>query len=246
VNVDLFGEGFDLPAIEVVSMARPTASYALYSQQFGRALRLLDSKTHAFVIDHVGNALRHGLPDAPREWSLDRRERRSSSKEDPDTVKLRSCLECFGVYERLLKVCPYCGAVHVPAQRAHPEHVDGDLTELDPETLARLRGDADRFHLSPHAVAAEAANRYVPKLGQLAAANRHRAWQEAQRELRDSIAVWAGWQRAAGRDDSESYRRFYLSYGVDVLTAQGLGVDEAKNLKNRIDEQVNGFRVRGA
>lgn len=30
VNVDLFGEGFDLPAIEVVSMARPTESWSLY------------------------------------------------------------------------------------------------------------------------------------------------------------------------------------------------------------------------
>lgn len=30
VNVDLFGEGFDLPAVEVVSMARPTESFGLY------------------------------------------------------------------------------------------------------------------------------------------------------------------------------------------------------------------------
>ena len=44
VNVDLFGEGFDLPAIEVVSMARPTQSYGLYAQQFGRALRPLEGK----------------------------------------------------------------------------------------------------------------------------------------------------------------------------------------------------------
>ena len=35
VNVDLFGEGFDLPAIEIVIMARPTASFILYTQQFG-------------------------------------------------------------------------------------------------------------------------------------------------------------------------------------------------------------------
>jgi superfamily II DNA or RNA helicase len=41
VNVDLFGEGFDLPAIEVVSMARKTLSYSLFCQQFGRALRIL-------------------------------------------------------------------------------------------------------------------------------------------------------------------------------------------------------------
>ncbi len=41
VNVDLFGEGFDLPAIEVVSFARPTQSFTLFTQQFGRALRLM-------------------------------------------------------------------------------------------------------------------------------------------------------------------------------------------------------------
>lgn len=33
VNVDLFGEGFDVPAVEVVIMARPTASLAVYLQQ---------------------------------------------------------------------------------------------------------------------------------------------------------------------------------------------------------------------
>jgi DNA repair protein RadD len=75
VNVDLFGEGFDLPAIEVVSMARATQSYGLYVQQFGRALRIMDGKTHALIIDHVGNVGRHGLPDARRIWTLDRRER---------------------------------------------------------------------------------------------------------------------------------------------------------------------------
>jgi superfamily II DNA or RNA helicase len=44
VNVDLFGEGFDLPAVEVVSFARPTQSYGLYVQQFGRGLRILEGK----------------------------------------------------------------------------------------------------------------------------------------------------------------------------------------------------------
>ena len=92
VNVDLFGEGFDLPAIEVVSMARPTASYGLYVQIFGRGLRPMylegapletteqrlwaianSIKPNAIIIDHVGNVVRHGLPDANREWSLDRR-----------------------------------------------------------------------------------------------------------------------------------------------------------------------------
>ena len=64
VNVDLFGEGFDVPAIEVVTMARPTKSYPVFAQQFGRALRPLPGKSHGIVIDHVNNVITHRLPDA--------------------------------------------------------------------------------------------------------------------------------------------------------------------------------------
>jgi len=129
VNVDLFGEGFDHPPIEVVSFARPTESFALFCQQFGRALRLMLSKraatVHAhltdeqrraaiaasekpvaYIIDHVNNVLRHGLPDARREWSLDRRERRSNGKSD--AIPMRVCVnpECIQPYERIYKCCP--------------------------------------------------------------------------------------------------------------------------------------------
>ena len=149
VNVDLFGEGFDLPAIEVVSMARPTQSFSLYCQQFGRALRLLEGKTHAIVIDHVGNVIRHGLPDAPRVWTLDGRDRRASSKKS-DVVPVRTCVKCVSAYEAYLIKCPYCGNVPEPAARSTPEAVDGDLAELDFETLARMRGEVLRGPTFPH------------------------------------------------------------------------------------------------
>jgi len=129
VNVDILGEGVDVPAIEVVSMARPTESYGLYSQSFGRALRPKNSKKHALIIDHVGNVLRHGLPDAPRIWTLDRREKRSRSKQN-DEILLISCVECFSVYKRVLRSCPFCDYVPVPTNRSAPEYVDGDLNEL--------------------------------------------------------------------------------------------------------------------
>ncbi len=234
VNVDLFGEGFDLPAIEVVSMARPTESYGLYAQQFGRALRPLDGKEHAIIIDHVGNVIRHGLPDSPREWTLDRRETRGQSKQNADVIPVKACPQCAGVYERIYAACPYCGFKPKPSARSGPEQVDGDLLELDAGTLARLRGEAVDVDLTPAEFLAKSGAAHLPRPAAAGAAARFREKQEAQRALREEIAVWAGWQRANGRPDSESYRRFYLQYGIDVLSAQALGRKEAEALLERI------------
>lgn len=234
VNVDLFGEGFDLPAIEVVSFARPTQSYGLYVQQFGRACRIMDGKTHALIIDHVGNVMRHGLPDARREWTLDRRERRGRSA-PTDAIPVRTCLntECMGVYERVLPACPYCGTVPVPQGRSTPEQVDGDLTELDPAVLAAMRGEINRVDGDPRVpsgVAPEVAG---------AIHKRHHERQSAQAGLRSAIALWAGWQRALGRGDPENYKRFWFTFGTDVATAQTLGAREATELAQRIQQVLN-------
>src|SRR5690606_13702835 len=127
------GEGVDVPAVEVVSLARHTASFQLFSQQFGRALRLFlpdelhaqwhtftdaqrlahiaaSQKPKAIIIDHVGNCTRHGLPDVPRVYSLNRRER-GTRKGPSDAIPLRTCLSdtCLQPYERVLACCPYCG-----------------------------------------------------------------------------------------------------------------------------------------
>jgi superfamily II DNA or RNA helicase len=222
VNVDLFGEGFDLPALECVSMARPTQSFALYAQQFGRSLRPMEGKAHALIIDHVGNVHRHGLPDAPREWSLDRRERHSASKSD--VVPVRTCPECAGTYDRVLgPTCPYCSYTVEPVGRSSPEQVDGDLAELTPEALARLRGEIDAapaFHPDPLIAKSLVA--------------RQREKQEAQEALRAAMAQWGGYRAAAGDDVYTAQRRFYLTYGVDVATAQTLGRAEAEALRARL------------
>lgn len=238
VNVDLFGEGFDLPAIEVVSFARPTMSFALFAQQFGRALRILAGKSWAIIIDHVGNTLRHGLPDAARVWSLDRRERRGSSRPN-DIIPTRVCLNvaCNGVYERVHPSCPYCGHTPVPAGRSSPELVDGDLHELDAETLRRMRGEVQKLDGMPF----YPANASAEIRG--AIAKNHFIRQRSQAVLRDTIATWAGWQRSLGRDDPESYRRFFFHFGVDVLGAQALRSADAEALAARIQAQLGKHQV---
>ena len=227
VNVDLFGEGFDLPAIEVVSMGRPTASYGLYVQQFGRACRPMENKDRAIIIDHVGNVLRHGLPDAPRIWTLDRRERRARNKEELLQQPVRVCPECTIVYEKFHLACPHCGHVPVPKSRAAPEHVDGDIAELDPAVLARLRreSDVDAAPKVPYG-ANDAIRGAIMK--------RHRVWKESQRGLRETMALYGGWQKHLGRPQREAYKRFFVEFGVDVATAQGLPASEATELNARI------------
>jgi len=225
VNVDLFGEGFDLPAIEVVSMARPTQSYGLFVQQFGRALRLKAGKERAIIIDHVGNVARHGLPDAPRIWTLDRADRKARGSADVQTT--RTCPKCTALYERVLGMtCPYCGHVVEPSQRSAPEFVDGDLAELDAATLARLRGAIDAPPTYPYNAGPEIVG---------AINKRAREKAEAQETLRADIAQWAGY---FNEDVPTLQRRFFITFGIDVLSAQALGRKDAEELRDGIRSQL--------
>lgn len=242
VNVDLFGEGFDVPAIEVVSFARPTQSYSLYCQQFGRSLRIMDGKTHAVIIDHVGNVVRHGLPDAPRIWTLDAREKRPRSKDPDDDIPLRYCVECTAPYERMLVKCPHCGFRPEPAARSAPEFVDGDLFELDAETLAKMRGAIEEVD-NPAGKLDALMRGGAPDVVVNSFRKNARRRIEAQEALRESIAWWASHQRDRGRSDQESYRVFYHSFGTDVLSAQTLGRPEAFELATKINDYL--ARVHG-
>jgi superfamily II DNA or RNA helicase len=232
VNVDLFGEGFDLPAIEVVSMARPTQSYGLFVQQFGRALRLMDGKDRAIIIDHVGNVMRHGLPDYGKRWSLDRPPARNVRHKNDDVVHVKTCPECTAVFDRVNKVCPYCFHKPEPLSRSAPEYVDGDLHELDLDFIHRRMAEINHIHGAP----------LIPYnatgIVEASVKKRHHARRDAHLTLRDAIAWWSGHQRALGVPDDEAYRRFYHTFHTDVLTAQTSSASEAQELATRVHNEI--------
>ena len=93
-NVDLFGEGFDVPNMDAVILARPTKSLTLFIQQSMRALRPAPNKI-ATIIDCADNVRTFGLPSDDRQWSL-----------DPNAEKLPAAAP--------VKICPVCKKV-VPA-----------------------------------------------------------------------------------------------------------------------------------
>lgn len=129
-NVELFGEGFDIPAMEAAILLRPTQSLSLYLQQIGRALRPSSGKTEALIFDHVGNCERFGLPDDLREWSLEGRDKSKGDYPAP----IRICKVCFAAFPPK-PTCPFCGAI-VPIEPREVEQVAGTLTEVDQVQLA--------------------------------------------------------------------------------------------------------------
>lgn len=54
-SVDMFNEGVDIPAVDMVMFLRPTESPVIFLQQLGRGLRLYKGKRFLNVLDFIGN-----------------------------------------------------------------------------------------------------------------------------------------------------------------------------------------------
>lgn len=161
VNVNLFTEGVDLPNVDCVIMARPTASLALYLQFSMRCLNPRQGKT-AIIIDHANNFKKFGYPDDDRDWKLAIKSGKQKSKtllKDPG-LSIVTCDYCFAVV-RAADVkdgkCPICGKpikVHeakpvsdvdlVEATKARKEHIkkiiqDQVMTNVVDKSVSELK-----------------------------------------------------------------------------------------------------------
>lgn len=139
-NVDLISVGFDCSDCECCILLRPTMSTAMYIQQACRALRPAPDKT-AIILDHVGNVLRHGLPDEPRHWTLEGGMQKRKEYTESGRLSIRTCLHCYSAYDGRLRACPYCGE---PAQLTTQELKNIKEIQLQ-EFKARQEAKADEF-----------------------------------------------------------------------------------------------------
>lgn len=135
VNVNLFTEGVDLPNVDCVIMARPTASLALYLQFSMRCLNPRPGKT-AIIIDHANNFKTFGYPDDDRDWKQAIKSGKQKSKTlltDPG-LSIVTCDYCFAVVkasEVKDGKCPICGKP-IKVHEAKPVS-DVDLVEASKE-----------------------------------------------------------------------------------------------------------------
>ena len=135
VNVNLFTEGVDLPNVDCVIMARPTASLALYLQFSMRCLNPRPGKT-AIIIDHANNFKSFGYPDDDRDWKkaiVSGKQKSKTLLKDPG-LSIVTCDYCFAVVkasEVKDGKCPICGKP-IKVHEAKPVS-DVDLVEATKE-----------------------------------------------------------------------------------------------------------------
>jgi len=264
VNVDILGEGVDVPRVECVLMGRPTESFPLFNQQGGRPLRIdkANPNKRAIIIDAVGNVKRHArvveyddgqiLIDLSRgSWTLDARKGGVSGNADADDLKLMRCAKCTKPYGGISFICPRCGHDNAPLPNERTlENVDGDLTLLTAEQLAESqegRISQEQKFLNDAQACRKAASK-MSHVNPQAAMHQHKnannAEQSAARAkkscwaLENAMRYFGGFYEARGRARGEIYRRFKNRYGVDVLSAQTLAMTEAEALCLRVCEDL--------
>ena len=131
-NCDVATEGTDIPCVKCVISARPTMSVRVWMQQCGRGSRPHDGKFPFVILDHSGNATRHGLPQMAREWSLSARPKRSAKK-SAQLPPAWTCNRCYGVNEITATECGECGAERPAATKREIVERAGELVELSPD-----------------------------------------------------------------------------------------------------------------
>jgi DNA repair protein RadD len=141
VNCKVLTEGFDLPDVACIVLARPTKQQGLYRQMVGRGLRPAKGKKCLVILDHSGAIYRHGRIEDPIEWTLAPDERAANRAHTAGRLR-----DTDGSYQSRIVDCKSCGAKRVSGEACvhcgwYPKRGaeaivfdDGDLQLYDPNS----------------------------------------------------------------------------------------------------------------
>jgi len=264
VNCDLFGEGFDAPAVMGVIMLRRTESYSLYKQQFGRMLRNSEGKVFGLLLDHVGNTKyfmeKYGLmaPHDDPEWTLDRVDNRKKpidEDDDEQRIETITCSECkaFGILKKaddeitaddvgLIFIdghCPECGHSETDEEKEDRKREiktkQGELVALEFDVIESL--------ISQRNASLRSVSAFGHSLGnapfKAAAMDKFARKQHALSVLRHWIQEWCSKHgRITEQSVSLVQMDFELKFGINIFKAQNLTDSKMSELSSRIQYQT--------
>lgn len=145
-NVDVLTEGWDLPALGAVVIARPTKSLSRLMHMIGRVQRA-EGPRRKIVIDHGANCTRlQHIPGEDVAWTLEHGEpARPDAEVEP---RLKTCIECSAMIRWTSAECPQCGAEQ-PTAKTRRQILDEQEAEL--VRLNRARFEKKRNELRKRA-----------------------------------------------------------------------------------------------
>jgi DNA repair protein RadD len=108
-NCQILTEGFDLPEIETVLLARTIGSHSLFLQMVGRGLRPSPGKSKVTILDATGASRVFGHPNLDRVYSL---QGKPISVREVDASRQKECDECGLLMGIRTPQCPRCGNIN--------------------------------------------------------------------------------------------------------------------------------------
>ena len=137
-NVEILTEGWDLPTLGAVVIARPTWSLVRFMQMIGRVQRP-GGPARKLVLDHGGNAerLQH-FPGEDMDWELLTGGRNVAAPAGKAMPRVRICPGCSVVLLDDCETCPYCGTFQPSSRRLIAER-EAELAVLERARIEKLR-----------------------------------------------------------------------------------------------------------
>ena len=142
-NCMVLTEGFDLPAIGCIVLARPTKQIGLFRQMAGRGLRPAPGKSNLKLIDHSGAVYCHGLLEDRIEWTLHTDKQATNpaheTRDQKAVSRLVECSQCSALRTGG-EACAHCG--FLPKRR--PDAIvfrEGALARVDRNGRPRASSD---------------------------------------------------------------------------------------------------------
>lgn len=205
--------GFDVPAIEVGLLLRPTMSVALHQQQIGRVMRISpkSGKTNGIILDQAGNLQRLGFPEDITHYELPFGQPKQPTEfSGGRTPTQKSCPQCGAKVSSFTMECPDCGHDWAADRPVY----NSELIELmNREQLAQITDEPTRYRIFQAMCQRLYRRGYAPSL--------------VRQQYFDCFNDWPPeeWQQGAifGKRPSPQQAEAYKSYLAKIAQRQGKG-----------------------